>query len=153
MDWEAFTKAILLCMVFVIIEAFSFSRNGKVWFENLKQPKFSFPLPVWYVIEGVFYLICGTIAYRLFANSLSLFSFPITLLALMMLINALTNIILFKLRLLKLFYWILYPFTVITIILFLILLQIDIPSAGLLLVYLIWLAYDFYYFRNLRKLN
>ncbi len=34
MDWPALLKTICLCLISIIIEAFSASKAGKKWFEN-----------------------------------------------------------------------------------------------------------------------
>src|SRR5882672_6522596 len=102
MDWTALLKTLGLCSISVIIEAISATKDGKKWFESLKQPRFALPFPVWYFIGGLYYIICGTIAYRLFQSQESPhFSLTLLLLVLMMLANALPNFFLFKQKSLK----------------------------------------------------
>lgn len=153
MDWTALLKTIGLCLISIIIEAASASKEGKKWFENLKQPKYYLPFSVWYLVGGLYYIICGVIAYRVFHASTSIFPFPVILLALMMLVNGLTNFILFKFQSLKMFYWALYPFTLLLVGLMVTLFQNDKISFGLAGIYLLWLAYDLYYFRTLWQTN
>ena len=153
MDWTALLKTIALCLISIIIEATSATKEGKKWFVELKQPKYSFSLSVWYFIGGLYYLAFGTIAYRLFHASLAVISFPVALLALIMLTNGLSNFILFKFRSLKTFYIILYPFALLVVGLVFTLLTIDSFSTLLASIYLIWLGYDIYYFYNLWKMN
>ena len=38
MDWTALFKTIGLCLISILIEAASATKDGKKWFENLKQP-------------------------------------------------------------------------------------------------------------------
>ncbi|HTF80156.1 MAG TPA: TspO/MBR family protein, partial [Cytophagales bacterium] len=104
MNWIALYKTIGLCLFSILIEAVSASKEGKRWFETLRQPKYSFPFAVWYVVGGVYYLLCGIIAYRLFNSTTALFNAPIILLALIMIFNGLTNFILFKFRSVRMFY-------------------------------------------------
>lgn len=153
MDWIAFLQTLGLCLISIIIEVISANKDGKKWFENLQQPKFSFPFSFWYVIGGLYYIICGIIAYRQFYSSTDIFTLPIILLILIMIINGLTNFILFKFRSLKMFYIVLYPFIALFSGLILILIKTDMISAILAIVYLIWLVYDLYYFLNLWRLN
>jgi len=153
MDWTALLKTIGLCLLSIVIEAASATKDGKTWFENLKQPPSSFPFSVWYLVGGLYYLICGVIAYRIFHTSSAVFSLPIILLALMMLVNGLTNFVLFKLKSLKLFYWSLYPFILFLISLMVTLFPDDKISFWLASLYLLWLCYDLYYFRTLWKIN
>lgn len=153
MDWTAFFKTIGLCLISIVIEAVSATKDGKQWFETRKQPKVSFPFSVWYLVGGLYYLICGVIAYRTFHASGAVVSLPIILLTLIMLTNGLTNFILFKLQSLKIFYWTLYPFSVLFISLMVILFPNDKLSFGLASLYLFWLCYDLYYFRTLWQTN
>jgi len=153
MDWTALLKTIGLCLIAVIIEAASSSKDGKKWFEHLRQPKYYLPFSVWYLVGGLYYIICGVIAYRVFHVSTSVFSLPIILLALMMLVNGLTNFILLKFQSLKMFCWALYPFTLLLIGLMVTLFQNDKVSFGLAGIYLLWLLYDLYYFRILWRTN
>ena len=153
MDWVALLKTVGLCLISIIIEAVSATKDGKKWFENLRQPKYSFSFSFWYVIGGLYYIICGIIAYRQFHSSTDIFTLPIILLTTIMVINGLTNFILFKFRSLKMFYIILYPFIALFIGLIIVLLQTDKVSVGLASIYLAWLVYDLYYFLNLWRLN
>ena len=153
MDWIALFKTIGLCLISILIEGASATKAGKTWFENLKQPQVSLPFSVWYLVGGLYYIICGVIAYRTFHASDNVFSLPIILLTLMMLLNGFTNFILFKLQSLKLFYWVLYPFTLLFMSLMVVLLPRDKISFWLAGVYLLWLCYDLYYFRTLWKTN
>ena len=153
MDWIALLKTIGLCLISIILEATSATSDGKKWFEDLEQPKRSFPFSVWYFVGGMYYIICGVIAYRTFHNSTDIFPLPITLLALMMITNGLTNFILFKARSLQMFYWALYPFILLLMGLMATLVQNDKLSFGFAGIYLLWLLYDLYYFRALWKTN
>ena len=153
MDWTALLKTVGLCLISIIIEILSYSKEGKTWFEKLRQPKYSFPFSIWFVVGGLYYIICGIIAYRQFNSSTEIFTLPIILLTLMMVINGLSNFLLFKYHSLKWFAWVSVPFTFLLIGLILILFQTDKTSAGLAGIYLLWLVYDFYYFLELSKLN
>ena len=148
MNWTALYLTLGLCLVSIIIEAVSFTKEGKRWFEQLQQPKFSIPLSVWYVVGGLYYLICGTIAYRQFDHSSNTFSLPVILLVTIMLINVLSNFVLFKWRSLKLFFLALFPFIILFTWLCLILFQTDKTSFWLAGIYLLWLIYDVYCFKK-----
>jgi len=47
MDWIALLKIVGICLISIIIEAVSATKEGKNWFENLKQPKYSFSFSFW----------------------------------------------------------------------------------------------------------
>jgi tryptophan-rich sensory protein len=153
MDWTALIKTIALCLVSILIEALSATKDGRVWFQQLKRPKYSFSLQVWYLVGAIYYIIFGLIAYRQFAKSLDIFSMPIILLALVMILNGLGNFIIFKYRSLKWFYLVIYPFGVLLLILILVLLPNDKISALMASLYFIWLIYDLYYGYHMWKLN
>ena len=153
MDWIALGKSLGLCLIAVVIEAVSATAEGRRWFESLNQPKRSLPFALWYWVGGIYYLICGTIAYRQFHDSVSAITLPIILLALLMVCNGLSNFLLFKARSLPLFHMALYPFGILLVTLIISLYTDDRLSAALGSVYLIWLFYDVYYFASLQRLN
>ena len=154
MNKDAIILTVALCLGSMILELFGTSKNGKKWFESLKQPKYSFPFFVWYFVGGLYYLMCGIIAYRLFAGKINNnFIVVMILLILMMLFNGLTNFLLFKAKSIRLFYYSIYPFSLIVMTLFALLIGTDRISAWILFPYLVWLIYDSYYFRGLWKLN
>jgi tryptophan-rich sensory protein len=153
MDWPALYKTLGLCLVSIVIEAVSYTRSGKLWFEQLQQPRYSLSLKGWYFVGAVYYLLFGIIAYRQFRDLVNLFSASVILLILIMLFNGLGNFIIFKYRSIKWFYFIIYPFGILLLALIIILFQKDIVSAGLAAIYFLWLVYDLYYGYQLWKLN
>ena len=153
MIWIALFKTIGLCLVSIIIEAISATKEGIKWFENLKRPKYSFPLNVWYVVGAIYYIIFGMATYRQFAIGKTFFSVPVLLLTFVMIVNGLSNFILFKYRSLKWFYLIIYPFIFILSALIIMLWKDDKTSATLVGLYFLWLFYDLYYGYYIWKLN
>jgi tryptophan-rich sensory protein len=153
MLWPALLKTILLCLVSIIIEAISASTKGKKWFESLRRPKYSFSLNVWYVVGAFYYIIFGIVAYRQFSMGKSFASFPIILLTAVMLLNGLSNFIIFKYRSVKWFYLAIYPFAFVLFALIFILWKDDKTSATLAFLYFLWLFYDLYYGYQMWKLN
>jgi tryptophan-rich sensory protein len=154
MNWIAFLEAVAVCMLSALLEAVSASRSGMDWFKRLAQPKYSLPFSAWYLVGGFYYIMAGLIAYRLFDNSADPhFFLAISVLISMLLVNGLTNFLLFKRRSLMAFNISIYLFSLIVIALFVELLQFDTVSANVLFLYLLWLIYDIYYFHSLRKLN
>lgn len=153
MNWIALYKTIGLCLVSIIIEAISATKDGVKWFGDLKRPKYSFSLRVWYVVGAIYYILFGIATYRQFAIGKSFLSTPILLLTFVMILNGLGNFVIFKYRSLKWFYLIIYPFAIILLTLVIILWEDDKISAGLVSLYLLWLVYDLYYGYNIWKLN
>jgi tryptophan-rich sensory protein len=153
MEWPALLKTISLCLVSIFVEALSATKEGRMWFEKLKRPRYSFSLRIWYFVGGAYYFIFGIIAYRQFSVSSNIFSTTIILLVLVMLINGLSNFIIFKYRSIKWFYLIVYPFGILLLALIIMLFPNDKLSAALASIYILWLIYDLYYGYNLWKLN
>ncbi len=153
MDWTAFLKTIVLCLISLLIEALSATKKGRLWFDQLKRPKYSFSLQIWYFVGGTYYIIFGIITYRQFSSNLNVFSTPILLLALVMILNSLGNFIIFKYQLLKWFYLVIYPFGLLLLALIILLAPYDKLSAVLASIYFLWLIYDLYYGYNMWKLN
>lgn len=90
MEYTALVTAVGICLLSVVFEALGTSKAGKEWFENLRQPKLSFPFWVWYIIGGLYYVISGVVAYRIFITREHP-NFPVvfSLLIVMMFINGL----------------------------------------------------------------
>lgn len=153
MDWTALLKTIGLCLISILIEAISATKEGKLWFDKLKRPKYSFSLRIWYFVGAAYYIIFGIVAYRQFSSNLDIFSTPIILLALVMILNGLGNFIIFKYHSIKWFYLVIYPFGLLLLTLIIVLIPYDKLSAVLASIYFLWLIYDFYYGYHLWKLN
>lgn len=153
MDWPALYKTLALCLISILIEAASYTKSGKTWFEQLRQPRYSISLKVWYFVGAVYYLLFGIVSYRQFRDHGSVISASIILLFLVMLLNGLGNFIIFKYRSVKWFYLVIYPFGLILLSLIIVLLQHDIISAVLASLYFVWLIYDLYYGYWVWKLN
>jgi len=150
---SALIKTIALCFISILIEVISATKPGKTWFESLKRPKYSFPLSVWYVVGAIYYIIFGIVAYRQFLIGKSFSSTTIILLTAVMVLNGLSNFIIFKYRSMKWFYLAIYPFVFLLLALIFILWKNDKIAAGLASLYFLWLFYDLYYGYNMWKLN
>lgn len=153
MDWTALYKTVGLCLISILIEAISATKTGRLRFDQLKRPKYSFSLRVWYFVGAAYYIIFGIIAYRQFSRDGNLFATITILLTLVILLNGFSNFIVFKYRSLKLFYLVIYPFCLLLLSLIIVLIPTDKLSASLASVYFLWLFYDLYYGYNMWKLN
>ena len=153
MDWTALIKTIGLCLISILIEAISATKKGTQWFGQLKRPRYSFSLRIWYFVGAAYYIIFGIVAYRQFSGNSYMLSTSIILLALVMILNGLGNFIIFKYRSLKWFYLVIYPYAFLLLALIIVLFPTDKLSAGLASIYFLWLIYDLYYGYNMWKLN
>lgn len=153
MYWSALLKAIGVCLISITVEGISATKEGRQWFESLKRPKYSFSFRVWYFVGAIYYILFGMIAYRQFALGKSFSSISIILLVLVMVINGLSNFILFKFRSIKWFYLIIYPFALLLLVLIIVLYSVDLVSTILASLYFTWLFFDLYYVHSMWKLN
>jgi tryptophan-rich sensory protein len=144
-----------VCVVAAALEGVCAGKNVKPFFAQLKFPPYSAPLWVWTIIGGLYYLIFGFIIYRLlilgYDSRLKYATFALILS--MMIVNALTNYVIFRARNLHLSFIIgnLFPFLDIT--LFVCLLQLDNVAALSLIPYLIYRVYAVWWGYALFKAN
>ena len=154
MDWSALIKTLTLCTISIIIEAVSATKSGRQWFESLQQPRFSPFLKAWYFVGAVYYILFAIVGYRQFTTGATFTSISIILLAAIMVINGMSNFIIFKYHSLKWFYLVLYPFAVLLFSLIVVLWRDkDYISVALSSLYFAWLFFDLYWAYNLWKLN
>jgi tryptophan-rich sensory protein len=152
---SAIVVAIGICAVAAMLEGVCAGKNVKLFFAELQFPPYSAPLWVWSIIGGVYYLIFGFVLYRLLrlANDALLRSLALALMVSMMLLNALTNYVIFRAQNLRLSFIIGALFSVADILLFICLLQLDQVAAWSLVPYLIYRAYGLWWSYALWKIN
>src|SRR4051812_24181611 len=131
------------------LEGVCAGRNVKSFFATLRFPPYSAPLWVWSIIGGLYYLIFSFVMYRLLrleSNS-TLRVAAVTLILVMMLVNAFTNYVIFRARDLRLSFIIGNFFAVADVILLTCLLWLDVVAASSLIpcllsrVYAVWWGY------------
>jgi translocator protein len=144
-----------VCGVSIALEAFFAGRGIKARLAELRVPHYAPPLWGWIVIGAFYYLICFAILYRLFASPETGPSrrWALVLLGSMMFINALWNYFFFRTRNLLHAYLIGFPYSLIAVMLFALLLRIDKPAAFCLLPYLAYLFYANAFGYRVWKLN
>jgi tryptophan-rich sensory protein len=148
------TYALVLCAISAVLEGVLAGREVQARFADLRLPRYSPPLPVWFVIGGLFYLVCFTILYRLFR--LPAFGLRDAALALtvgMMLMNALWNYVFFRQRNLYLSFLACLPYCLTAVALLFLTLRLDRLAALALLPYLLYLGYAIVWGYGLWRLN
>ena len=144
-----------ICVLSAVLEGVFAGKNVKSFFAKLRLPSYSPPLWVWYIIGVIFYVICFFILYRIFRydGGASIKYLALTLLLVMMGVNAFWNYAFFRAQnlFLSLFAFAFYPF--IAIALFLGLLQFDKIAAWPLVPYFVYLLYAVRWGYELWKLN
>ena len=143
------------CGVSIALEALFAGRGIKTRLAQLRVPQYAPPLWGWIVIGAFYYLICFTVLYRLFVSPEAGPSrrWAFVLLGSIMFINALWNYFFFRTRNLLHAYLIGFPYSLIAVTLFVVLLRIDKPAAFCLLPYLAYLFYANAFGYRVWKLN
>ncbi|HET9441166.1 MAG TPA: TspO/MBR family protein [Longimicrobiales bacterium] len=147
--------AVLICLGTAAIEGICAGTKVRPFFASLRFPRYSAPLWVWSIIGAFYYLIFGYVLYRVLRLDYmsDLKSATIALVVGMMMINALTNYVIFRARNLKRAFVIGAIFPVLDIVLFVFLLQLDPTAAIVLIPYLIYRIYAVYWGYGLWKAN
>ena len=93
-----------ICVIAAALEGVCAGKNVKSFFATLRFPPYSAPLWVWSVIGGLYYVIFFFVIYSLLRldSDSALSHMALTLILFMMVINALTNYIIFRARNLRL---------------------------------------------------
>jgi tryptophan-rich sensory protein len=143
-----------LCAIAAALEGVCAGRNVKSFFSSRKFPSYSAPLWVWSIIGGLYYVIFGFVTYRLLRLDNSVIrSAALGLVLFMMIVNALTNYIIFRARNLQLSFAIGCVFPFMDIALLFCLTQIDTIAAWALLPYLIYRVYAVWWGYRVWTLN
>jgi benzodiazapine receptor len=146
--------SLVLCAISATLEGILAGRGVEARFADLRLPRYSPPLPVWFVIGAVFYLICFTVLYRLFSLPASgLRDAALALLVGMMLMNALWNYVFFRVRDLFLSFVAGLPYGLMAVALFALTLKLDRLAALSLLPYILYLGYAGAWGYGLWRLN
>ena len=143
-----------ICALAAALEGVCAGRNIRAFFATLKFPPYSAPLWVWSIIGGGYYLIFGFISYRLLRlDSSPLRNAVLALAVFMMVVNALSNYVIFRERNLYLSFVIGCLFPIMDVTLLLCLIQLDPIAAWSLVPYLIYRIYAVWWGYALWKLN
>lgn len=147
--------AIFICLAAAALEGMCAGTKVKPFFASLRFPRYSAPLWVWSIIGACYYLIFGYVLYRVLRldHTSGLESATIALVVAMMMINALTNYVIFRARDLKRAFVIGAIFPLFDVLLFALLWQLDATAAIVLIPYLIYRIYAVYWGYALWKAN
>lgn len=144
-----------ICVVTAALEGICAGRNVKSFFATLQFPPYSPPLWKWSVIGGVYYIVFCFVIYRLLIleDDSALKYAALALILFMMIVNSLTNYIIFRARNLRLSFIIGNLFPVIDVALFIFLIRLDAVAAWSLIPYLIYRIYGVWWGYALWKVN
>lgn len=154
-DAEAIVTSIGICVAAAAVEGLCAGKNVKSFFSNLTFPRYSAPLWVWSIIGAGYYAVFGFILFRLLRvpeESMVKTAALILVLA-MMLVNGLSNYVIFRARDLRLSFVIGALFPAADLSLFLLLTRLDSSAAVSLVPYLMYRVYAVWWGYSLWKSN
>jgi len=154
-DGYAILISLGVCILAAALEGLCAGKNVKSFFAKLRFPPYSAPLWVWTIIGGLYYVIFCFVLYRLLRldSDSALRNVALTLILFMMVVNALTNYVIFRAQNLRLSFIIGNLFPVMDITLFICLVQLDKVAAWSLIPYLIYRIYALWWGYALWKIN
>ena len=146
---------LLICAAAAVLEGICAGKNVKKFFSTITFPRYSAPLWVWSIIGLGYYLIFGFVLYRILRLSeiSTIRNVAIAWIVVMMILNGLSNYVIFRARDLRGAFYIgaLFPILDVTLLLFL--LRLDTVAAAALLPYLIYRCYAVWWGSALLKAN
>lgn len=135
--------SIAICCLFIVMGGALMGDGSDYWLMTLNQPWYSPPLWGWYIIGGLYYLMCITLLYKTFTQPNSKDKkYVLGLTVAMMAGNEFWNYLFFGLASTFAGFIGLLPYIVLVGSLFKLLLKYDRHSAWVLFPYLLWLGYD-----------
>jgi len=144
-----------ICVIAAILEGLFAGKNVKTFLKKLRTPRYAPPLWAWVITGVCYYATCFTILYRIFRHDgdASIKYIALTLLLVVMAVNAFWNYFFFRLE--NLFYSFVLSiiYSLVAVALFICLIQLDKIAALAQVPYLIYLIYAFYWGYGLLKLN
>lgn len=144
-----------ICVISAILEGVLAGKNVKQYLAGLRRPSYSIPLWGWFAIGGLYYVIYCVVLYRILRHEgdATLRNIALTLLLLIMSVNAFWNYVFFRARNLFLSFFAFAPYPIFAVALFVCLVQFDQTAAGLVLLYLLYLVYATWWGYRLWNLN
>jgi tryptophan-rich sensory protein len=152
---NAAAAAVIVCALTAALEGVCAGRNIRAFFDTVRFPPYAAPLWLWPIIGAVYYIEFGFVVFRLLTavSPTSVRHVTLALIIAMMVGNALSNLVIFRARDLRLGYVIGLVFGALDLILFTCLLQLDFVAAWALVPYLHYRVYAIWWSRAVARLN
>lgn len=146
---------LLICAGAALLEGSIAGPGVRVRFAQLRLPSYSPSLTIWFVIGGVYYVICYAVLYRLLAVGLpsSRHQTAFILAVILMVVNAGWGFLFFRRKALRASFLAFFPYGVLALVLTGVLATIDATSAFLLVPYVAYLGYSTWWAYRLWQLN
>ncbi len=144
-----------VCALAAAFEGACAGKNVKAYFATLQFPRYSAPLPVWYAIGGIYYLVFGFLLYRMLRvkSDSILPSVTIAFIVFMLIANGSWNFIFFRRRDLFTAFVIATLAPIFDIALLILVLFVDPTAAWSLVPYLLYRVYAVWWGLGLWQLN
>lgn len=149
---KPFALASLFVISGLIVETLCAGKKPGSVMKKLHQPRWAFPMLVWYAVGLFYYMMCFAVVYRM-TSSFRTEAAALVLIAALMAANAGWNLIFFRLRSLRWSFWFYVPYIVLVATLVRSLWPVDRVSATLLLIYSAYLPYALVWSYFVLKLN
>lgn len=151
----ALLTSLSVCVIAAILEGLCAGKNVKSYFAELKFPRYSAPLWIWYIIGGVYYVIFFFVIFHLLRLEMDsiLKTATLALILFMMLANAMWNYVFFRLRNLFAGFISGSLAPILDVALFICLITLDKTAALALVPYLIYRLYAVWWGYGLWKVN
>ena len=151
----ALLASLAICGIAAALEGACAGKNVRSFFASLRFPRYSAPLWVWTIIGGGYYLLFFFIIYRLFRLSRysNLWIAAFGLIVFMMIVNALSNYVIFRARNLYLSFIIGAIFPIMDVTLFVRLMALDQTAALAMIPYLLYRVYAVFWGYALWRAN
>jgi len=144
-----------VCVAAAALEGVCAGKNVKSFYAESRFPRYSAPLWVWAIIGGLYYVIFCFVLYRILKldTESALRPAALALILFMMVVNALTNYVIFRARNLRLSFIIGALFPIMDVTLLNCLIRLDKLAAWSLLPYLMYRVYALWWGYKLWKIN
>jgi tryptophan-rich sensory protein len=135
--------AVVICGLAALLEGGLAGGDVRAHFATLRLPRYSPPLWAWVVIGALYYVVCFIVLFRLFnlESRGRLWSVAMSLALLMLAINAIWNLLFFRLKSLRASVFALVPYSLVVLGLAFSLAALDRLAAWSLAPYIVYLVY------------
>ena len=147
--------SLIICGIAAALEGACAGTNVRSFFATLRFPRYSAPLWAWTIIGGGYYIVFFFIVYRLFrvSGNRPLWYFALGLVVFMMIVNGLSNYVIFRVRNLYLSFVIGAVFPIMDVTLFALLMMLDQTAALAMIPYLVYRVYAVFWGYRLWQAN
>lgn len=144
-----------ICLGAILAETLAAGRRPSAVIASLKQPRWALPMQAWYVVGVAYYGVCFVTLYRVMQGGTvrGLRFFALGLTVAVMGLNAVWNWVFFRRRDLGLSFRLFIPYSALVVLLLGVLIYVDLVSAALFGMYLVYFSYAIVWAYQVWRLN